>query len=204
MHLFDYLNLFSVYGFFLTLFVIYHMILGPKSSYLKSSYSLILSLLILLSSLYFVLNDISNIEKQTNGLSVLDMRLSYTKDDVIEFASVLNETGRIKYAIFQLGIDSLAPPSFALFISNVICVLHNQIYSIRLLRIVWSYIFVVIMTNCLTPVIMLSYPNIDTPFNQFLLVIIPLFDYLKYKLHALAWIMTIGLYLLRSFYKTKK
>lgn len=136
--------------------------------------------------------DVDALTQLAGGVATLDGHIGYSSSDITAFAIALGEAGRVEYAYFQLGMDTLAPPAFAGFLINVVrsTVAFERAKKI-LVVLVSIYFFSVLFANALMPVYMLNYPSEDS-MSAFLFVLLPALDGIKYGTHAIAWLAIIS------------
>lgn len=136
-------------------------------------------------ALWRVLLDINALE-QIAGLQVLDMRFAYSSADIETFALALGEAGRWRYAAFQLGIDTWAPPAFAGFAASVACATLPIRWAWVVRCCLGAYLAAVVPANALMPIVMLTYPE-ETAWQGVLISVVPWLDFAKHSLHLLSW-----------------
>lgn len=179
-----------VIGFSWTILLIYLLVTAKGKQILSNPRFIAFWVAALGLALNRVLSEIAEIEEITGGLRILDAHIGYGRNHIIQFAEALGEKGRVIYAIFQLGADTLAPPGFASLMASVS---HSTLKSKTILRLckttIWTYLISVLLANALMPVIMLNYPIRDTFFLQSLYFALPILDNAKYAFHFITWIM---------------
>jgi hypothetical protein len=173
--------------------IIISLLLTEKGRMFLSSYKSVALFFILLGlTLLKVFSGIEAVQQMANGLKILDTRLSYNTGDILTFATNLGEAGREKYAAFQFGFDTWAPPAFASFVSSVAFTVLPREKAINCLKLIFIYLFCAVAANALMPVIMLNFEYINYPGINLLSIVVPWLDFLKYFFHLSAWIF-IGL-----------
>ena len=101
----------------------------------------------------------------------------------------MGDSGRIQYAYFRLGLDTLAPPAIAGFVLTVGRSTMSFAMARRALTVILSvYFFSVLLANALMPVLMLNYPA-QNGFYGLLHAVLPVLDGAKYASHAVAWVL---------------
>ena len=50
--------------------------------------------------------------RSISGMAIPDVTFPYDRDYVLKFAEAIGKDGRSRYATFQLGLDTLAPPLY--------------------------------------------------------------------------------------------
>lgn len=143
----------------------------------------------------FVSAEVDVIRRLAGGMDPLDVHYNYALQHIVALAEALGEVGRLEYARFQLGADTLAPPAFAGFILNVTRS-TVRLPRLRTLLIVMIsiYFFSVLFANSLMPLVMASYPSSDGIIGV-LYRIVPVLDLAKYSVHGLAWVVIFGCWL---------
>ncbi len=179
-----------IVGFSWTIFLIYLLVTAKGKQLLSNPRLIVFWIAALGLALNRVLSEIAEIETLAGGLRILDAHIGYGRDHIRQFAEALDEKGRVAYAIFQLGADTLAPPGFASLMASVS---HSTLKNQTILKFckttIWLYLISVLLANALMPVIMLNYPTTDTFFLQFLWYAVPFLDSAKYGLHFTTWIL---------------
>jgi hypothetical protein len=169
------------------------LFLTEKGRSFLSSYKVAGLFFILLGiTLLKVTAEISVVQQMAGGLKILDTRIGYTTDDVLNFAFNLGEKGREQYAAFQFGIDTWAPPAFACFVSSVAFTVLSRERAGNCLKLVFLYLTCAVLANALMPVIMLNYENTGVPLIALLLKAVPWLDFLKYLIHFTAWLYILA------------
>lgn len=150
---------------------------------------------VMLAGVYFsvpaVAAQVSALTVVAGGIATLDGHLFYTSAHIIEFADGLGETGRLSYAEFQLGLDTLAPPAFA---GLMLTVGRSTVSFLRVRTaitvLVSLYFLSVLFANALMPVYMLNYPA-QSLFYSVLYGLLPILDGLKYASHGVVWLVIL-------------
>jgi len=143
-------------------------------------------------SIPLVVVEVDALTQVAGGVPTLDGHLFYGSSDIPVFADGLGEAGRVRYALFQLGLDTLAPAAFAGFMLTVgrSTVPFERVR--RLLTLLVSvYFFSVLFANALMPVYMLNYPAQDA-LSSVLYSLLPILDGLKYAAHGVVWLVILG------------
>lgn len=179
----------SLIGFAWTLLIVW-LFVTPKGQALSSNPKLIpVAGIALAIAVWIVTREVDALAEQAGGISPLDVHYAYGKADVLKFAEALGDSGRLDYARFQLGIDTLAPPAFAGFLLTVFrSTLKAPLLRKILTVAAFTYFASVLLANSLMPVIMLNYPVQQGPLLEGLYGFVPLLDWIKYSVHAFAWI----------------
>lgn len=189
----------SVVGWVWSALAFYLMFSQTGQAILSRRSSAVIFLLTLIPSIWLVSTQVSALATLAGGLTPLDAHLWYGSSDIREFAQALGENGRQQYAVFQLGIDALAPPAFVCFLMSVF---HSTIRSaevVKGLRVVaFVYLVSVLVANTLMPVIVLNFPEQHTALLSTLYVALPILDGVKYASHMLCWFVILSCWLLQS------
>lgn len=185
----------SVIGWAWSLGVIY-LLYTQRGVQLSSRWQLLLLTgPLMVASVLFVASEVDVIRQLAGGVDPLDVHYGYGAADIETLALALGAEGRLQYAIFQLGADTLAPPAFAGFILNVTraSVAYAGVRSI-LTWLISVYFFSVLLANTLMPLVMLQFPDAGG-FVGSLYSVVPVLDWLKYSSHGLGWLLIFGSWL---------
>ena len=98
-----------------------------KIERLANQKTLILGLVITIVSLAMMQLIMGELLTITGGLQVMDLRFSYTMDDVEELLTAMGETGRLLYNQMQIA-DTFFPLGMLLVIVNVIVSLTSRVF----------------------------------------------------------------------------
>jgi len=173
--------------------VIFYLLYTDKGAVISSSRWVIP---LMLAGVYFsvpaVAAEVNALTQLSGGITTLDGHLFYTSVHVTEFADGLGLAGRLRYAEFQLGLDTLAPPAFAGFMLTVARSTISSMPVRRLVTVLVSlYFFSVLFANALMPVYMLNYPE-QSSLSSTLYFLLPVLDGLKYGAHGVVWLVTLS------------
>jgi hypothetical protein len=181
----------TITGFVWTVAAIILLLTEKGRLFLSSYKTVALFFVLLIVTLLKVLTEISIVEQMAHGLKILDTRLNYNPKDVLAFAVSLGEAGRLKYAAFQLGTDTLAPPAFACFVSSVAFTFLPREKAVSCLKLIFIYLFCAVSANALMPIVMLNFSSVSYAPVSVLLNIVPWLDFLKYQFHIYTWLFII-------------
>ena len=98
-----------------------------KIERLANQKTLILGLVITIVSLAMMQLIMGELLTITGGLQVMDLRFSYTMDDVEELLTAMGETGRLLYSQMQIA-DTFFPLGMLLVMVNVIVSLTSRVF----------------------------------------------------------------------------
>ncbi len=186
----------SLIGLAWTLLTLFLMFSPTGKRLLSKPLGIVIAAAALFPSLWLVTSQMKVLTALTGGIAPLDAQFGYHQREIVQFAQALNEGGRKLYAQFQLGADTLAPPSFCCFL---MCVYRSTVRSqvVRTLcdAMAFVYLVSVLIANSLMPVIILNYPAQDGLVLSTLYWLIPLCDTIKYSVHGLAWLTIVTAWL---------
>ena len=186
----------SLIGLAWTLLTLFLMFSPTGQRLLSNPLGIVIAAAALFPSLWLVTSQIKVLTALTGGIPPLDVQFGYRQPEIAQFAQALNEGGRTMYAQFQLGTDTLAPPSFCCFL---MCVYRSTVRS-RAVRtlcdgMAFVYLVSVLIANTLMPVIILNYPAQDGFVLSTLYGLVPICDTVKYAVHGLAWLVIVTAWL---------
>ncbi|NIB43066.1 hypothetical protein HBA55_25885 [Pseudomaricurvus alkylphenolicus] len=135
--------------------------------------------------------EVSALTQLAGGVATLDGHIGYNASHIDDFAIALGEQGRWRYAVFQLGLDTLAPPAFAGFMLNVgRSIVPYERVRRGLTVLVSVYFISVLLANALMPVYMLNFPE-QSGLLSALRFLLPILDGVKYGSHAVVWLVIV-------------
>ncbi|BFM13966.1 hypothetical protein R50073_01490 [Maricurvus nonylphenolicus] len=185
-------SLTTVIGFVWTLAVFFLLYTKKGAEISSNKWLLLVTFPAAYVAVPMVAADVDALTQLAGGVATLDGHIGYSSADITEFAIALGEAGRVEYALFQLGMDTLAPPAFAGVLISVVrgTVAFDRVKKI-LVVLVSVYFLSVLFANALMPVYMLNYPAEDN-LSALLFVLLPALDGIKYGTHAVVWLAIIS------------
>lgn len=185
----------TIVGLLWSLAVIWMLYFEKGRAFSSKSWVLLITAPLVFLTVPYVAGEVDVIRQLAGGVDPLDVHYAYASHHIVELAEGLGESGRWEYARFQLGADTLAPPAFAGFILNVtrVTVSFPRVRAL-LVVLISIYFFSVLAANTLMPLVMLNYPE-NSGVYALLYQLLPVLDFMKYSVHALAWLIIFSSYL---------
>ena len=189
-------SIYSLFGLAWTGLSFYLMFSSHGRRWLADPKIIVVAAIALGLMLWIVLAQIKLLTLMAAGIPPLDVQFGYSIADIAAFANALGLDGRLAYARFQLGQDTLAPPAFVCFL---MCVYRSTVVSAMAKkvcdRLALAYFVAVLLANNLMPVMILNYPSTDGLLLSALYQLIPLCDAIKYSLHGATWLVIVAAWL---------